>query len=62
MGKNGSEFETGRFDFLNASDPYHAYCQHLLAEVRVQNQAFGQQPTQPEDSADKEATPVPNLE
>lgn len=52
VGKNGQEFEkriilnnagNGRFDFLNASDPYHAYYQHLLAQVRALNLAFGQQ-------------------
>ncbi|CAN4078511.1 unnamed protein product [Withania somnifera] len=65
VAKNGPEFEkrivlnnTGnaKFNFLNASDPHHAYYQHRLAEARAQNQASGEQPTQPED---KEAAPAP---
>ncbi|XP_019441460.1 PREDICTED: probable splicing factor 3A subunit 1 [Lupinus angustifolius] len=63
VAKNGPEFEkrivannTGnaKFNFLNASDPYHAYYQHRLAEFRAQNQSSGVQPTS--QSAD---SPVP---
>ncbi|OIT34843.1 putative splicing factor 3a subunit 1 [Nicotiana attenuata] len=52
VGKNGQDFEkritlnnagNGRFDFLNASDPYHTYYLHLLAQVRLQNDASRQQ-------------------
>ncbi|KAK4352064.1 hypothetical protein RND71_027582 [Anisodus tanguticus] len=39
------------FSFLNASDPYHAYYQHRLAEARVKYQSLGKQPTQPAVSA-----------
>ncbi|XP_055831409.1 probable splicing factor 3A subunit 1 [Solanum dulcamara] len=65
VAKNGPEFEkrivlnnagNAKFNFLNASDPYHAYYQHRLAEARAQNQASGEKLTQPED---KEATPAP---
>ncbi|KAG4990146.1 hypothetical protein JHK87_023603 [Glycine soja] len=58
VAKNGPEFEkriiannTGnvKFNFLNSSDPYHAYYQHRLSEFRAQNQSSGQQ--QPADSA-----------
>lgn len=53
VAKNGPEFEkriitsnapNAKFNFLNASDPYHAYYQHRLAESRVQNQAASQKP------------------
>ncbi|KAK4348061.1 hypothetical protein RND71_034400 [Anisodus tanguticus] len=65
VAKNGPEFEkrivlnnagNAKFNFLNASDPYHAYYQHRLAEARAQNHASGEQPTQPEN---KEAAPAP---
>lgn len=66
VAKNGPEFEkriiannTGnvKFNFLNSSDPYHAYYQHRLAEFRAQNQSSTQQPG---DSALLEsATPAP---
>ncbi|KAF1878862.1 hypothetical protein Lal_00047534 [Lupinus albus] len=63
VAKNGPEFEkrivannTGnaKFNFLSASDPYHAYYQHRLAEFRSQNQSSGGQPT---DSAVPELAP-----
>ncbi|XP_028767385.1 probable splicing factor 3A subunit 1 [Neltuma alba] len=66
VAKNGPEFEkriiannTGnvKFNFLNSSDPYHAYYQHRLAEFRAQNQSSTQQsPLQPIDSALSEST------
>ncbi|RZB65042.1 probable splicing factor 3A subunit 1 [Glycine soja] len=61
VAKNGPEFEkrivannTGnaKFNFLNSSDPYHAYYQHRLSEFRAQNQS-----SQPEDSAVLESAP-----
>ncbi|KAF3637577.1 putative splicing factor 3A subunit 1 [Capsicum annuum] len=67
VAKNGPEFEkrivqsnagNAKFNFLNASDPYHAYYQHRLAEARSQNQASGELPTHPED---KEAAPAPPI-
>lgn len=70
VAKNGPEFEkriiannTGnvKFNFLNSSDPYHAYYQHRLSEFRAQNQSSTQQsPLQPEDSALPE--PVPSAQ
>lgn len=67
VAKNGPEFEkriiannTGnaKFNFLNASDPYHAYYQHRLTEFRAQNLSSGQQPTsQPADLAVPESAP-----
>ncbi|KAJ8541075.1 hypothetical protein K7X08_001891 [Anisodus acutangulus] len=39
------------FSFLNASDPYHAYYQHRLAEACVKYQSLGKQITQPAVSA-----------
>ncbi|XP_028796540.1 probable splicing factor 3A subunit 1 [Neltuma alba] len=66
VAKNGPEFEkriiannTGnvKFNFLNSSDPYHAYYQHRLAEFRAQNQSSTlQSPLQPVDSALSEPT------
>ncbi|MCI20755.1 putative splicing factor 3A subunit 1-like, partial [Trifolium medium] len=35
------------FNFLNSSDPYHAYYQHRLAEFSAQNQSSTQQPGHP---------------
>ncbi|KAA8534488.1 hypothetical protein F0562_032005 [Nyssa sinensis] len=66
VAKNGPEFEkriiannagNAKFNFLNASDPYHAYYQHRLSEFRAQNQASAQQqpPSQPEDSSAPES-------
>ncbi|GJV51571.1 probable splicing factor 3A subunit 1 [Tanacetum coccineum] len=52
VAKNGPEFEkriivsnagNPKFNFLNGSDPYHAYYQHRLSEFRVQNQNGGPQ-------------------
>ncbi|KAJ6996811.1 hypothetical protein D5086_010379 [Populus alba] len=70
VAKNGPEFEkriiannanNAKFNFLNSSDPYHAYYQHRLAEFRAQNQAPGQQPTsQPADSASPDSAPKPD--
>ncbi|KAJ1409228.1 Ubiquitin-like domain superfamily [Sesbania bispinosa] len=67
VAKNGPEFEkriiannTGnaKFNFLNPSDPYHAYYQHRLTEFRTQNQSSAlQPPSQPEDSAAPESAP-----
>ncbi|KAJ0427902.1 putative SWAP/Surp superfamily protein [Helianthus annuus] len=63
VAKNGPEFENriiGRnagnpnFNFLNGSDPYHAYYQHRLAEFRAQAQAPGQQSL---DAPEPESTP-----
>ncbi|CAL0300337.1 unnamed protein product [Lupinus luteus] len=63
VAKNGPEFEkrivannTGnaKFNFLSASDPYHAYYQHRLAEFRSQNQSSGGQST---DSPVRELAP-----
>ncbi|XP_057455152.1 probable splicing factor 3A subunit 1 [Lotus japonicus] len=64
VAKNGPEFEkriiannTGnaKFNFLNASDPYHAYYQHRLAEFRSQNQSSAQESG--DDSVVPESTP-----
>lgn len=53
VAKNGPEFEkriiannanNAKFNFLNSSDPYHAYYQHRLSEFRAQNQSSAQQP------------------
>ncbi|KAJ0427901.1 putative Ubiquitin-like domain, splicing factor 3A subunit 1, Ubiquitin-like domain superfamily [Helianthus annuus] len=66
VAKNGPEFEkriiasnagNPKFNFLNGSDPYHAYYQHRLAEFRAQNQAPGQQSSQPSDAPDTEPAP-----
>lgn len=59
VAKNGPDFEKRiiannagnvKFNFLNASDPYHAYYQHRLSEFRAQNQSSAQQPPQLSDS------------
>ncbi|KAL6973414.1 hypothetical protein U1Q18_027595 [Sarracenia purpurea var. burkii] len=66
--KNGPEFEkriiannagNAKFNFLNASDPYHAYYQHRLSEFRAQNQSSAQLPpsSQPADSSAPELVP-----
>ncbi|XP_057476392.1 LOW QUALITY PROTEIN: probable splicing factor 3A subunit 1 [Actinidia eriantha] len=68
VAKNGPEFEkriiannagNAKFNFLNASDPYHAYYQHHLSEFRAQNQASAQQQpfSQPADSYAPESVP-----
>ncbi|EEF33876.1 probable splicing factor 3A subunit 1 [Ricinus communis] len=52
VAKNGPEFEkriiannanNAKFNFLHASDPYHAYYQHRLSEFRAQNLSSAQQ-------------------
>ncbi|KDP43277.1 hypothetical protein JCGZ_24198 [Jatropha curcas] len=62
VAKNGPEFEkriiannanNAKFNFLNSSDPYHAYYQHRLSEFRAQNQSSAQQP--PAQTADSAA-------
>ncbi|CDP18159.1 unnamed protein product [Coffea canephora] len=64
VAKNGPEFEkriiasnagNPKFNFLNASDPYHAYYQHRLSEARAQNQVSALQPLQLADSAAPES-------
>ena len=67
VAKNGPEFEkriiannTGnvKFNFLNSSDPYHAYYQHRLTEFRAQNQSSAlQPPLEPADLAVPESAP-----
>ncbi|XP_034697228.1 probable splicing factor 3A subunit 1 [Vitis riparia] len=67
VAKNGPEFEkriiannagNAKFNFLNGSDPYHAYYQHRLSEFRSQNQSSAQQaPSQPADSSAPESAP-----
>ncbi|KAJ9141247.1 hypothetical protein P3X46_031804 [Hevea brasiliensis] len=66
VAKNGPEFEkriiannanNAKFNFLNPSDPYHAYYQHHLSEFRALNQSSAQQPpSQPADSDATEST------
>ncbi|KAI3728671.1 hypothetical protein L6452_17312 [Arctium lappa] len=65
VAKNGPEFEkriivsnagNPKFNFLNASDPYHAYYQHRLSEFRTQNQTPSQLPQQ-SDAPAPESTP-----
>ncbi|WOL04677.1 putative splicing factor 3A subunit 1 [Canna indica] len=64
VAKNGPEFEkrilannagNNKFNFLTASDPYHDYYQHKVAEHRALAQTASQQPSedpsQPSDSA-----------
>ncbi|KAK7280358.1 hypothetical protein RJT34_25421 [Clitoria ternatea] len=69
VAKNGPEFEkriiannTGnvKFNFLNSSDPYHAYYQHRLTEFRAQNQSSALQPPSllPADLAVTESAPT----
>ncbi|KAL2524697.1 putative splicing factor 3A subunit 1 [Abeliophyllum distichum] len=68
--KNGPEFEkriiannegNAKFNFLRASDPYHAYYQHRLSEARAQNQTSTlQQPSEISDlSASESAATAP---
>uniref|UniRef100_A0A7N0RHY0 Splicing factor 3A subunit 1 n=1 Tax=Kalanchoe fedtschenkoi TaxID=63787 RepID=A0A7N0RHY0_KALFE len=66
VAKNGPEFEkriiannagNAKFNFLNPSDPYHAYYQHRLAEFRAQNLSSTPQGTHGEDSAMPDAVP-----
>ncbi|KAL8137039.1 hypothetical protein V2J09_003040 [Rumex salicifolius] len=67
VAKNGPEFEKRiivsnagnvKFNFLNASDPYHAYYEHRLSEFRAQNDA-PVQPT-PADHPDSTASEKPS--
>ncbi|KAI3668949.1 hypothetical protein L6452_40166 [Arctium lappa] len=64
VAKNGPEFEkriivsnagNPKFNFLNPSDPYHAYYQHRLSEFRTQNQAPSEL-SQPSDAPAPEST------
>lgn len=66
VAKNGPEFEKRiiannagnvKFNFLNPSDPYHAYYQHRLSEFRAQNQSSAQQPSQAADSTAPASAP-----
>ncbi|PIN24281.1 Splicing factor 3a, subunit 1 [Handroanthus impetiginosus] len=69
VAKNGPEFEkriiannegNAKFNFLRASDPYHAYYQHRLSEARAQNQSSAQQqPLQPAESVSESSTTAP---
>ncbi|KAG8389376.1 hypothetical protein BUALT_Bualt02G0222800 [Buddleja alternifolia] len=69
VAKNGPEFEkriiannegNAKFNFLRASDPYHAYYQHRLSEARAQNQASTLQlPSETTESAPESATTAP---
>ncbi|KAI3421650.1 uncharacterized protein J3R85_012002 [Psidium guajava] len=67
VAKNGPEFErriiannagNAKFNFLNSSDPYHAYYQHRLSEFRAQTQVSAQQTPQSADSAVSESVPA----
>ncbi|KAK6153903.1 hypothetical protein DH2020_013542 [Rehmannia glutinosa] len=69
VAKNGPEFEkriiannegNAKFNFLRASDPYHAYYQHRLSEARAQNQSS--QPLQPAEPASESATAAPSAD
>lgn len=66
VAKNGPEFErrimannatNAKFNFLNPSDPYHAYYQHRLSEFRNLNLSSGQQPSQPSDLSAVDSAP-----
>ncbi|CAI8619957.1 unnamed protein product [Vicia faba] len=66
VAKNGIDFEkrivannagNAKFNFLNSSDPYHAYYQHRLAEFRAQNQSSTQLPG--DSVLPESATPAP---
>ncbi|VFQ73504.1 unnamed protein product [Cuscuta campestris] len=66
--KNGPDFErriihsnagNAKFNFLNPSDPYHAYYQHRLSEGRAQSLASAQPPSEsdaPESAPSAPAT------
>ncbi|KAK4797221.1 hypothetical protein SAY86_029547 [Trapa natans] len=65
VAKNGPEFErrivqsnagNPKFNFLNPSDPYHAYYQHRLSEFRAQNQSS--QVPESADTATEESAPA----
>ncbi|XP_043696463.1 probable splicing factor 3A subunit 1 [Telopea speciosissima] len=62
VAKNGPDFEkriiannagNAKFNFLNSTDPYHAYYQHRLSEFRTQLQSSSQQSetSKPSDSS-----------
>ncbi|KAG5556914.1 hypothetical protein RHGRI_007226 [Rhododendron griersonianum] len=64
VAKNGPEFEkriiannsgNAKFNFLNASDPYHAYYQNRLSEFHAQNQ--NQPSSDPADPSLPESIP-----
>ncbi|XP_071701557.1 probable splicing factor 3A subunit 1 [Rutidosis leptorrhynchoides] len=66
VAKNGPEFEkriiannagNPKFNFLNGSDPYHAYYQHRLTEFRTQTSTPGQQLTDPPETPTTESAP-----
>lgn len=72
VAKNGPEFEkriiannegNAKFNFLRASDPYHAYYQHRLAESRLQNQSSSQKPPlQPSEGAPESTAAIPSVD
>ncbi|GER46208.1 Swap (Suppressor-of-White-APricot)/surpdomain-containing protein [Striga asiatica] len=72
VAKNGPEFEkriiannegNAKFNFLRASDPYHAYYQHRLSEARAQNQSSGQQqPLEAAEPAPESASTAPTAD
>ncbi|CAL9748102.1 unnamed protein product [Musa acuminata subsp. burmannicoides] len=68
VAKNGPEFEkrilannagNNKFNFLTASDPYHAYYQHKVSEHRALVQAAPQQPSE-DPSLPSEPAPAPS--
>lgn len=67
VAKNGPEFEkriiisnagNPKFNFLNGSDPYHAYYQHRLSEFRSQNQNPAAQSDAPPPETPPSAAPA----
>lgn len=76
VARNGPEFEKRilaneknnvKFNFLNSSDPYHAYYQHRVSEFKAQlaapaqapNQAAGATPAAAAPNLDDSGTPLP---
>ncbi|CAK9234013.1 unnamed protein product [Sphagnum troendelagicum] len=76
VARNGPEFEKRilaneknnvKFNFLNSSDPYHAYYQHRVSEFKAQlaapaqapNQAAGATPAAAAPNLDDGGTPLP---
>ncbi|URE29904.1 splicing factor 3A subunit [Musa troglodytarum] len=68
VAKNGPEFENrilannagkNKFNFLTASDPYHAYYQHKVSEHRTLVQAASQQPSG-DSSLPLDSAPAPS--
>lgn len=68
VAKNGPEFEkriiasnagNPKFNFLNASDPYHAYYQHRLSEFRIQASSLQQTPQASDSSGPGSGTAAP---